>query len=358
MPTDRFALHRSALEPLLEADTSAREGILKRLRANLDPEGFASFLLEQGLAPSWYALLNHSEVRFGETFITGLRTEALSATANYLLQRQAIDSLRKALDGAGIAHVIFKGVHVRELVHSTPALRGAGDIDLLVTAADRFAALRAFRALGYELIADASTVSHEASLVNGNVCVDLHWDILRPGRTRVPLAGEIIGNCIDFGSHWGPDDNIALFLMQVHPVITKYCNAPYAGIVRVLDMVLWLEKRDVDWKAQHELLDRSGMKTAAWIMWEWVRLVTGIVPPEEFLRLIAPGALRQAYLRNWLAGNYSGRLQRWRLLIQLGFTLPAHDRPGDVARATMTALRARRTARQDLAGLENQALKD
>jgi hypothetical protein len=132
--------------------------------------------------------------------------------------------------------------------------------------------------------------------------------------------------------------------MLVHPVITKYCTTPYSSVIRLLDIVLWMERQQPDWVGVAELLERAGLKTAAWIMLEWLRQLTGKLPPEEFMQVISPGKWRQRYLARWIAGNYSTRLLDRPLLIQLAFTLPAHDRFGDALRAVRAILRARREA--------------
>ena len=84
-------------------------------------------------------------------------------------------------------------------------------------------------------------------------------------------------------------------------------------------------------------------------MLEWLRLLTGRVPPEEFMQVIRPGKWRQRYLASWIAGNYSTRFLDRPLLIQLAFTLPAHDRFGDALRAVRAILRARREAADEQA---------
>jgi hypothetical protein len=48
---------------------------------------------------------------------------------------------------------------------------------------------------------------------------------------------------------------------------------------------------------------------------------------------VRPGPLRAAYLRQWLARDLPTRWLDRPLLIQCGFTLPLHDRPGDVLHA-------------------------
>jgi hypothetical protein len=349
MTPTHYRLHRAALLPLLDSPGAALSPeFLASFRA-LGEQAFAEFVLAQGLAPLWHErLLGVADTPFSSDFQQRLKAERLNATAVYLLQKHALTTLRSALDEQGIAHVVFKGAHLRELIYPQPALRVATDIDLLVQPADRLAAVEALDRVGFTALISAQNFSHEMSLTKGYLDIDLHWDILRPGRTRIPLAAEFVRQRRDCRSHWAPSAEASLFLMLVHPVITKYCTTPYSSVIRLLDILRWMEREQPDWTAVADLLERAGLKTAAWIMLEWLRQLTGRVPPTAFMQRIRPGILRQRYLARWVAGNYSTRLLARPLLIQLAFTLPAHDRFGDALRAVRAILQARREARAGL----------
>ncbi|MBF7730492.1 nucleotidyltransferase family protein [Pseudomonas sp. N040] len=340
-----YPLHRAALVPLLDSPGRALSPDCLATIGELGEPAFAEFVIAQGLAPLWHEhLAALAEDPFSSDFHQQLKTERFNAAAVYLLQKNALATIRGVLDEKGIAHVVFKGTHLRELIYRQPALRVATDIDLLVQPADRQAAVEALGRAGFGAVISPETISHELTLTKGCLDIDLHWDILRPGRTRVPLTAEFVRQRRDFSSHWGPSPEASLFLMLVHPVITKYCTTPYSSVIRLLDIVRWMDREKPDWAGVAELLERAGLKTAAWIMLEWLRLLTGKLPPEDFTRAIRPGAMRRRYLAHWIAQNYSTRLLGRPLLIQLGFTLPAHDRLSDVIRAVRAILRARREA--------------
>ena len=59
----------------------------------------------------------------------------------------------------------------------------ANDIDILVLPADRDRAVALLTVARYELRADPRNASHELTLARAPITIDLHWDILRPGRT-------------------------------------------------------------------------------------------------------------------------------------------------------------------------------
>ncbi len=338
-----YTLHKAALLPLLD---SSGDQLSPNILATILAEGegvFADFVVDQGLASLWHErLLGVVGEPFSSIFLQRLKTERFNAAAVYLLQKNALTTIRSVLDAQGIAHVVFKGAHFRELIYPQPAVRVASDIDLLVAPEDRHAAIEALGEAGFSPSANLENLSHELTLSKGYLDIDLHWDILRPGRTRIPLTGEILRQRVDYTTHWGPAPEATLFVMLVHPVITKYCTTPYSSVIRLLDIVLWMERMSPDWDAVAVLLERAGLKTAAWIMLEWLRLLTGRLPPEGFMQQISPGRMRRRYLAGWVAGNYSTRLLDHSWLIQLGFTLPAHDRPGDAWRALWSILRARR----------------
>jgi hypothetical protein len=74
-----------------------------------------------------------------------------------------------------------------------------------------------------------------------------------------------------------------------------------------------------------------------------------LAPPDAqatldgWIETVRPGRLRAAYLRQWLLHDLPSRWLDRPFLIQFGFTLPLHDRPGDV----MHALRGLQQARKN-----------
>lgn len=338
----RYTLHRAALVPLLHRPgTELPTGFTATIRELGEP-AFAEFVLAQGLAPLWHEqLASGVKDPFSGDFQQKLKAERFNATAAYMLQKHGLATIRQVLDQRGIAHVVFKGAHFRELIYDQPALRVAADIDLLVRPEDRVATVDAFRQAGFTAVITPSSISHELTLTKGYLAIDLHWDIMRPGHTRIPLVDEFLGSRVDYSSHWGTSPEATLFLMLVHPVITKYCTSPMNSVIRVLDVVLWMERMKPDWARVAELLEKAGLKTAAWMMLEWLRLLTGQQAPEEFLQVIRPGPPRRRYLAAWIAGDYSTRLLEHLALLHLLYSLPCYDRPTDALRAVLAVFKAR-----------------
>jgi hypothetical protein len=115
-----------------------------------------------------------------------------------------------------------------------------------------------------------------------------------------------------------------------------------------------MRRKELRWEKTIELLEVAGLKTAAWITLRWVRLVTGSGPAQTVTEGLAPGKLRQKYLNWWLERNLATRLLDKPGLVQLGFTLPAHDKPKDALRAIRLKRQADRSAVEELQAIESK----
>ncbi len=310
-------------------------------------------LVSQGLAAFWHKRLVETEIagRAPADFLRLLHRFRFDSVGLYLLQQQGMGQLKKEFDQAGISHLLFKGCHIRERVYDDPALRPASDLDVLVCRAQRRQAIELLLSLGYCLYPKIENISHEVTLGKGRLYIDLHWDLLRPGRTREPLAEEFLQTRRDYVTHWGAGTEETLFLMLVHPVITKYLTTPQASLVRVLDLFWWIERVQVDWARVLAWLDRAGLRTAAWLALEWATRFGELSLPDDFRRGIAPGMARRRYLRYWIDNNLPGRLLGYPLIIQVGFTLPVHDHVSDAWRVVKQARMAKRHARREMEAL-------
>lgn len=340
------AVSRAALSPLIAADPALSLHNLRDELRKTDEHDFIRFLQENGLAALWYETLKkcNETALFSPAAMAELHRFSLAAAAAYLRQQHALHRTTAVFVAADIAHAVFKGAHVRELVYANPAVRTACDIDILVARADRGKAIRALTAAGYTFHPDAANISHEGHLTDGSVSLDLHWDILRPGRTRVDMTDLFLAEREKFPNHWGLSNEAALFVMLVHPVFTKYSTTPQASLVRMVDLVRWVQSQRIDWDAVAVLLEQAGTRTAAWITAAWLAMLTETALPHSFIARIKPGSARAWYLRQWLHKDLPTRLLNHPALIQAGFTLPAHDTLADAWRAIRQALREKKQA--------------
>jgi hypothetical protein len=316
-----------------------------------------ALIRKQGLAPIWHHVLQRHGLLTGlsEHIVRALAEDRHAATASYLAQRDALARVDGLFESANIHYAVMKGVATREVLYDDPALRPAGDIDLLVAKHDRLRACALLREAGYRMELDPDNISHEVTFTDGIVDIDVHWNILRPGRTRTEMTLGILDRRQRIAGFWGASDEDALFLMLIHPAFTKYVSSPNLGLRLVADFLYWIQKRSADWPTVARRLELAGLKTAAWTQLRWYgQLAATADQPllSAWLRDLAPGHLRRTYLDFWLAQDLPVRwLQRpWR--IQLGFTLFLHDTLKDAMRAVAGWWRSRRHRRQALHQLQ------
>ena len=316
-----------------------------------DGEQNVDFLVWHGLAGWWLAQLTTEGLasQIPASAHKKLTIDRRAALAMYLMQTHAISELSAAFEKKNIVCAVFKGAAVREEAYATPALRSACDVDVLVAPAARFEAIECLESLGFVQQSEVDASAHEVTLVRGRVDVDLHWDILRPGRTRRPLVDSLLAQRVRGPTLWRLSDTDTVFMMLVHPAITKYVCSRNMGVNRVLDFALFTRTRPIDWAGVQQRLDEAGLQTAAWCTLRWIALLRApdVLIPPDFLNAIAPGSIRKAYLNLWLINDLPGRLlNRGDWFIRAAFTLPMHDRLSDAWRALRALALSRKHARR------------
>jgi hypothetical protein len=262
-------------------------------------------------------------------------------------QQHTIHKAAEAFQSADISYAVFKGANIREQIYDNPAVRPSDDIDILVSKTDKTRAIQALVKAGFAFQPEPENISHEAGLIGPNGSIDLHWDILRPGRTRIDLTDELLATREEYSNYWGFGAEAELFIMLVHPVFTKYTTAPQASIIRLVDLVRWIDKHDIDWEKVYNWLEKGGVKTPAWVTKQWLEMITGKTLPESFVQKIEPSGLKKSYLQNWLNKNYSTKFLNKPFLVKAGFTLPVHDTFSDAIRAVRTLQREKKTAQAE-----------
>ena len=303
------------------------------------------YLVQQGLAPLWASLPADgngtvSSPRAADDALARCRT---AAAAKYLLQRAALAELDGAFDRAGIEYVVFKGAHVREWLYGDPALRDPADVDVLIHSDDSELAVTTLLHAGFVPKVNLATVSHELILLRRGVEIDLHWHLMRPGRLRVDPSRQFLARRRRLAGLWTFSPTDAVFVMLVHPAFTKYVSSPSMRLIRVVDFLYVVRDHRVEWPLVADLLDRCGVRAAAWTVLTWFQMLHPLARgvPADFVARIAPGRLRAWYLRAWLRHDLPTRLHSLPMAIQVGFTLLFHDRLSDAWRAIRGILTAR-----------------
>lgn len=332
----RYRLHRLALCPLLAENPLEALTTVKNSIHPAEQQPFLLFILQNGLGPLWHELLQQNNIRsfFSPEFTRELRNITSHTASLYLFQKTALAKINTILAKHAIPYALFKGAHTREHVYPDPALRYACDLDILVAGTDKVRAIKKLMEAGFSFRPLAENISHEATLADSRVSIDLHWDILRPGRTRMNMTDEFLAQKKEFSGYWALNNESTLFLMLVHPVFTKYSTAPQASLLHLIDLIRWSRTQRIDWEKVADYLERGGVQTAAWITAARLEMITGTLLPESFVQQIRPSSLKARYLRMWLHNDLSTRLLNFPLLIRTGFTLPAHDTLADAIRFT------------------------
>jgi len=347
---DVFQYHKLALAPFIEPNPA---NAFEKISCDLQntEKDFWNFIQFHNMAPIWYATLkkNNADSCVTIDILKMLKEQAFQSTINYLKQKQILLDIRPIFIEANIRHVVYKGAHIREQLYSPQALRPSCDIDILVSQSDKVQVLKILSANAFEIRPSAKDISHEISLTRNTVTVDLHWEILRSGRTRSNLTEELIKNGKEYSTYRGLNNEATLFIMLVHPVFAKYTSSAQASLIRMIDLIKWLQIQSIDLDKVISLLEFGGVKTAAWITCTWLKLLTGIELPKSFMQAIQPSKLKKVYLEFWLRTNLTSSLSNYPLLIKAGFTLPAHDNVNDAYRAVSQLFVEKKKADEKLA---------
>jgi len=349
---DILRYHKLALAPFVEpVDSSLFESIRRELQEPENP--FWDFISLHSLAPIWHSVLkqNATDLFISPQITEMLRGRALRSAANYLLQRQALNTIKHAFATSNMPYAVFKGAHIREQLYAQQAVRPSCDIDVLISKADKVRAIRLLSENGYAIQPKAKDISHEVTMASKTVSVDLHWEILRPGRTRIDLTDELLNNSVDYTAYRGLNNEATLFIMLVHPVFAKYTSSNLASLIRMVDLIKWLQIQTIDFKKVYSLLDRAGVKTAAWITCTWLTLLTGTELSDSFIQAVQPSKIKRIYMQTWLQKNLATSLSEYPFFIKTGFTLPAHDTFRDACRAGVRLYKEKKYANENLKNL-------
>jgi hypothetical protein len=329
--SDQYAFQRFALlATAYPLPISAIRHTLEKL-SEADQRKLLTLILEQGLQFFWLeALREMPDLPFADAGAAQLKKRCFTCSTRYLAQKQAIIQLDSLFAEENITYAVFKGAHVREVVYRNPAFRPSVDVDILIADADKYRVIRLLCASGYSLNADRENISHEVSLTRDNVTIDLHWHIMRPGRTRMELTDLLLHSRARCGYFWGLGNTATLLVLLVHPVFTKYSTAPQSSIVRLADLKRWITHQPIEWQELLHVLEEAGVKTAAWITATLLADLTGCAIPAFVDNAISPPQPKRFLLERWLSLNLSSKFADYPIFSKYIFTLLAHDKVTDI----------------------------
>ena len=303
---------------------------------------FASFIVDHGLGPLWHRRTDRDE----------FYSSRMAAEAYYVAQEHALNEIAATLDGAGVEYVLIKGAANRLLIYGNPAIRACHDIDFLVRPSDRLRAATLISELSFLAAPEARSIGRELVLTRRDICVDLHWTLLREGRLRFEVTGDMLRRRRKFGDIWILDAEDTLFTLLVHPAFVKHLGGWDMGLHRVMDIVEWIRTQDFDWTVVCERMRKNGVQTAGWATLRWVSLLSDprLLPQlDEMMLEVRPGRIRRMWVEAWLKRNLSARTSNMHWVRLIGFTMFLHDTAGDSFRAVVGRLKARRRCDADIA---------
>lgn len=139
-------------------------------------------------APKWLVVRHGLAGMAANAGATSYRNELALATLAWARIEQDVPAVVGALRAAGIRVAAIKGLAYAKTLYAHPAERPMGDVDLLVPVADRSRARSVLAEVGFTR-APASVLHHAEAWTRGDLALDLHWNIIAPGRSRIDLEG-------------------------------------------------------------------------------------------------------------------------------------------------------------------------
>ena len=337
-------LTQLALMPVTGTIAQGPEDVAGQIR-QIGAGVFCDFLIKKELACLWYDYLEKTPAilsAFTNENRETLKNEKIRNTAMFLNQHKVLEQVHTLFESRNIPYVVFKGACLRHTVYEDPAQRVCSDIDILVPEPSKFEAVQCLVAAGFQAAINPDNISHEISLTSHAATIDLHWKLLRPGRTRFDLAGLLLEHKKRVEHFYGIDDAHNLVVMLVHPAITKYINSPASLLVHMVDLHLLLESAQINDNDLVNILDSAGVKTAAWATLYRYRQLTQNNRVDGLINRLQPGWLKRIYLRYWIDHNLVTHFWQRQLLLKILFSILLQDNAGDM----LTAIRQLRKEKQ------------
>lgn len=134
--------------------------------------------------PKWLVRLHRLAPLMARAGAGSYRDDLVRATLEWARIEHDLPPLVAALGRAGVRAAPIKGVAYAKYLYVTPAERPMADVDLLVPPAQREDARAVLTEHGFRP-APAAALHHAEAWVREGVAVDLHWNIIAPGRGRI-----------------------------------------------------------------------------------------------------------------------------------------------------------------------------
>jgi hypothetical protein len=344
--SDPYLLEKLALAPTVHPLSPGE--IIKLLDDiyKIDEEKFLNLIIKNGLASIWFDFINEHEIygKLSNSFVSILKNEKINTTALLLNESHELKQIHEIFELEKIPYLIFKGGSLKYTAYDDPAQRPTSDIDILVAEMDKHNAIAGLAKAGFDFYPLKENISHEATLTKKLVHIDLHWKLLRPGRTRIDLTDYFFQNRIKVDQYWGLNHQASLFVSLIHPAITKQLHSPSSILIHLVDLQKLVCKKEVNWDALVEIIEKSGTRSIAWASLYWLEKLTGTNAPEDIFSRLKPGRAHEHYIRIWLDHNLVKKLWKYYFLVQGGFSLAMQDSLPDALHALRTLMLEKKLA--------------
>ena len=137
-------------------------------------------------APKWLVQRHGLAAMAARAGATSYREDLARATLEWARIERELVPIVSAFVDAGVRVAPIKGAAYAKSLYGAPAERPMGDVDLLVRLPDRAQARGVLAKLGFTPAA-APALHHAEAWTHGDFALDLHWNIIAPGRSRIDL---------------------------------------------------------------------------------------------------------------------------------------------------------------------------
>lgn len=137
-------------------------------------------------APKWLVQRHRLGPLLARSGVLRFRDDLVRATLEWARAAQDLPTVVAALRARGVRVAPVKGTAYATQFYTAPAERPMVDHDLLVRSVDRAAAEQVLAGLGFEPARHAA-LHHAAPWHRGDLSIDLHWNIIAPGRSHIDL---------------------------------------------------------------------------------------------------------------------------------------------------------------------------
>lgn len=165
-----------------------RPGVLTTLfNAELDAARFLDLARAHGMSIVTHRILSGLPAEKAPAFMATLQQQRREGAAQSLLLTAELIAIARALDGAGIPYLVFKGPVLAATLHGSVVGRRFSDIDVLVDETDRERVAHLLQSRGYH---SRLKLRWEQSFVHSDnpAMVDVHWAWADPRRCHFPLS--------------------------------------------------------------------------------------------------------------------------------------------------------------------------